>query len=245
MTFPAVPIDSIPAVTTEQMIEVDRLMVDAYRIELIQMMENAGRSLARLAANRSLNADPGAHRVTVLAGRGGNGGGAIVAARRLHAWGAAVQIVISANEDDFSGVPHHQLDVASRIGIPICTGEASFDSSDLIIDGLIGYSLRGAPRGRAAELIDQANASQASVLSLDVPSGIDGGTGDIHEPSIRAAATMTLALPKTGLLRDEVQEQLGAFFLADISVPIELYQQMGLQVSGSLFAESDIVQLVS
>ena len=77
----------IPWLDTEQMIEVDRAMMEDYRIDLVRMMENAGRCLAILTRDRFLNRSPVGKRVTVLAGSGGNGGGALVAARRLHNWG--------------------------------------------------------------------------------------------------------------------------------------------------------------
>ncbi len=73
----------IPYLTTEQMIEVDRAMIEDFGIELLQMMENAGRALAHLARARFLGDDPLDKRVIVMAGTGGNGGGALVCARRL------------------------------------------------------------------------------------------------------------------------------------------------------------------
>jgi len=76
-----------PYVTTPQMVEVDRAMIEDFKIELIQMMENAGRNLAHLTRIRFLDGYPQGRRVIVLAGGGGNGGGALVAARRLHNWG--------------------------------------------------------------------------------------------------------------------------------------------------------------
>ena len=76
----------IPYLTTKQIIEVDQLMVEKYHIDLIQMMENAGRNLAHLARTRFLTGDLEQKRVKVLAGTGRNGGGALVCARRLHNW---------------------------------------------------------------------------------------------------------------------------------------------------------------
>ncbi|MEO0603194.1 MAG: NAD(P)H-hydrate epimerase, partial [Myxococcota bacterium] len=89
---------TLPWLTTDQMREVDRLMIEVFHIELVQMMENAGRGLARVARQRFLDGDPTGRRVVVLAGPGGNGGGALVAARRLHGWGAHVEIALSADE---------------------------------------------------------------------------------------------------------------------------------------------------
>ena len=108
---------------------------------------------------------------------------------------------------------------------------------------MIGYSLEGAPRGEAGTLIRWANGQAAPVLSLDIPSGVDTTTGTVFEPAIRATATMTLALPKEGLRVPGVDAHVGEIYLADISVPPELYARfLGIKV-GSIFAQSEILRL--
>ena len=240
------PIGPIPYLTTDQMREVDRAMIEDYHIELIQMMENAGRNLAHLARTRFLDGDPRGRRVVVLCGTGGNGGGGLVCARRLHNWGAAVQVVTTKPDADYRGVPAHQLDVLRRMRAPV-VGAAQVEqlpAADLVVDAVIGYSLAGAPRGAAADLIRWANAHPAPILSLDAPSGIDTTTGVAHTPSIRATATMTLALPKEGLRAPSVAGAVGALYLADISVPPGLYAWPGLGLSvDAIFAQDDIVRL--
>ena len=115
---------------------------------------------------------------------------------------------------------------------------------DLILDGLIGYSLKGAPYGLIAELIRWANDCGSPLLSLDTPSGLDTTTGTVFEPAIRAAATMTLALPKAGLHAPRGCANVGELYLADISVPPALYTQPTLALDvGPLFAEADIVRI--
>lgn len=236
----------VPYLTTQQMIEVDRAMIEDYKIELIQMMENAGRNLAHLARERFLGGDPRGKKVAVLAGTGGNGGGALVCARRLHNYGAWVQVFITKPEADFSPIPAHQLDILRRMQIPVAPAKAvvQAETPDLIIDGLIGYSLQGAPRGAAGDLIRWANVQNAPILSLDAPSGVDTTAGVVFDPAIKATATMTLALPKAGLRAAGVETQVGELYLADISVPPELYAEpvLALQV-GPIFAASDIVRL--
>jgi NAD(P)H-hydrate epimerase len=236
----------IPHVDTKQMIEVDRAMMEDYKISLIQMMENAGRNLAHLARKRFLNGDPRGRRIVVLAGTGGNGGGALVCARRLHNYGADVQVLVTKPDVDFAPVSGNQLDILRRMNVPVALAEEvdSRKDADLIIDGIIGYSLQGHPRGAAARLIQWANSQTAPVLALDVPSGMDTTNGTMYEPMIQAAATMTLALPKKGLLANDVVEQVGELYLADISVPPELYAGLSLRIHvGPIFAESDIVRL--
>ena len=245
MTIPRY-LHTIPYLTTSQMIEVDRAMMEDFNIELIQMMENAGRNLASLARERFLNGNPSGQHVVVLAGSGGNGGGALVAARRLHNWGAKVQVFITQPSQDFTPVPFHQLDILERMKVSVSQAGAIKDVTDvdLVIDGLIGYSLKGAPRGAAKDLIQWANGHGASTLSLDAPSGVDTTTGTVFDPAIKATATMTLALPKEGLRAPGVQANVGELYLADISVPPSLYAEevLGLTVE-PLFAESDIIRL--
>ncbi len=236
----------IPYVNTDQMIEVDRAMMEDYRIDLIQMMENAGRNLAHLARARFLNGDPRSQKVVVLAGTGGNGGGALVCARRLHNYGADVRVYITKPDADFAAVPGHQLDILRRMQVPVALAGAidGTEAPALTIDGIIGYSLQGNPRGAAATLIQWANDQATPVLALDAPSGLDTITGKVYEPAIQATATMTLALPKAGLLADAAVSCVGELYLADISVPPSLYASPALQITvGPIFATSDIVRL--
>ncbi len=235
----------IPTLTTEQMREVDRLMVEEFGIQLIQMMENAGRGFATLARDRFLGKDPRETRVVLLAGSGGNGGGGLAAGRRLHTWGAEVMVFLSREPVEMSGVPAQQLSVLQALeGVQIIppSENRNFPHADLILDALIGYSLQGAPRGAAAGLIERAMDHKVPILSLDVPTGIDAGTGRVYSPQITADATLTLALPKTGLFVEETRPYVGELYLADIGVPPELYQGMGISVE-PIFAEQDLLRL--
>ncbi len=231
---------NIPTLTTDQMVAVDRLMVEEYGIELIQMMENAGRALAEFARRR-LGGQLIGRRIVVLCGAGNNGGGGMAAARHLHNWGGEVQVKLAADPDRLRGVPAHQWHILQAQG-PAESGSPDLAQADLILDALIGYGLTGSPRGPVAEWIAWANASVRPVISLDAPSGLDATTGIAGEPCIRAAATLTLALPKTGLVASQAKDFVGELYLADIGVPPELYRRQGIEV-GPLFAEDTIVRV--
>lgn len=243
----------IPYLTTDQMREVDRAMIEDYHIELIQMMENAGRNLAHLARTRFLEGDPRGRTVVVLAGSGGNGGGGLVCARRLHNWGADVRVITTHPDERFRGVPAHQLDILRRMEVPVAASIENIAIEDrlpdeapveLIVDAVIGYSLSGAPRGTAAQMIAWANAQSAPVLSLDAPSGIDTTSGQVYRPAIRADATLTLALPKDGLRTSNTVDYVGELYLADISIPPGLYAGTGLELLvGPIFAQDEIIRL--
>ncbi|MGK7925221.1 MAG: NAD(P)H-hydrate epimerase [Spirulina sp.] len=217
----------VPAVTTEQTIEVDRVAMEETGPNLFQMMENAGRNLARQAiaclGDRWREA-----RIVVLAGTGGNGGGGICGGRHLANRGANVSLCLSGR-NRLKEVPQWQYHIfrqtpGREVAIADLTG---MDKPDLIIDAIIGYSLRAAPRGTALELINWANETGAPILSLDTPSGVDSTTGETAGEYIRSRWTMTLALPKTGLLPDKT----GDLILADIGIPPGAYAWKSLQLS--------------
>lgn len=229
--------DLVPAITTEQMQKVDSLAIEKYGPNLYQMMENAGRNLALLTKQLLGQSWQKAH-IIILAGTGGNGGGGICAGRHLANHGGKVQLAITKSER-LGGVPADQR----RIFRASAGSEQSLDSldkADIIIDAVIGYSLAGAPGGAALQFIQWANAQKAPKLSLDAPSGLDTTTGAVRGEYIRAAATLTLALPKTGL----VPEKTGELYLGDIGIPAAVYKEIGIHCE-SPFSDQYIISLKS
>lgn len=213
----------VPALTTEQMREVDRIAVEETGPNLFQMMEQAGRNLAELALEL-LGAGWRKAEVVVLAGSGGNGGGAICAARHLANRGINTNLCL-AQPEGLGAVPAFQHKVfRATAGAEVTAEDLKNSSADLILDGLIGYGLRTAPHGVVTQLIQWADAATAPILALDVPSGVNATTGETPGDFIHARWTMTLALPKTGLL----PELTGQLYLADIGIPAEAYRRMSL-----------------
>lgn len=228
-SVPTVDADAIGWLTANDMVEVDRQMIEELRIGLLQMMENAGRTLARLVI--ALGAPD---RVAVACGSGGNGGGGMVAARHLVNAGVDVVVTLSREDAELSGVPAHQLDILRRMGVETSPQVVHADAT---IDALIGYSLRGAPRHRTAELIEQL--AGAAVVALDTPSGLDVTSGRTPGVVVAADATMTLALPKAGL---RAASQVGTLYLADIGVPRSVTAAFG--PSAPDFSRSPILRVV-
>jgi NAD(P)H-hydrate epimerase len=107
---------------------------------------------------------------------------------------------------------------------------------------MIGYGLTGDPRGPVADWIQRVNVAGHPVLALDAPSGLDTTTGIPGNPCIRATATMTLALPKTGLMAPEALKYTGNLYLADISVPPQLYRKLGIKVP-PIFIHDTIIKI--
>lgn len=234
---PEIAIADTPVVSRDQMVEIDRVMVEELGIELVQMMENAGRNLAALGEH--LVATHPA-RVAVLAGRGNNGGGALTAGRRMAARGHAVAIFTTVPRPAFAGISRQQLDICAALTIPIAEElPPDPDAFDLLFDGLIGYSLAGAPRGTTADAIEWINARRsATCISLDVPSGFDAGAARPARPMVRPDAILTLAALKTGLVEAAADAPI---YLADISVPVTLMRSVA---GRPVPARADLVRLV-
>jgi NAD(P)H-hydrate epimerase len=218
----------VPAVTADQMREVDRIAMEDFGLGVLQMMENAGRNLAQNVIDMlsaAAGEDQGGE-VSILAGSGGNGGGGLCCARHLYNRGIPVSVVLSKEAGEFRGSAANQLHILRKAGLePVELPKAVevVHRSQLVVDALIGYSLRGVPRGRAAELIELCNTHAPRVLSLDLPSGLNATTGEVPGAVVRPQRTLTLALPKTGLAAVH-----GELYLADIGIPPQVYHPLGL-----------------
>lgn len=237
-----------PGISVAQMREVDRLMVEEYGVTLLQMMENAGRSLAALA-RRLLGGSLAGARIVALVGPGNNGGGGLVAARHLVNAGATVMLALAAEPPLVRVAPEQQRRILAQMGMIGSHHATAPDDlpallrlADLTVDALLGYSGHGAPREPIASFIRAANSASAPRIALDLPSGLDGDSGVPGAPTISAAATLTLAWPKTGLLTPVAHPLVGRLYLADINVPEAVYHKVGMQ-RGALFSPSPIIRL--
>lgn len=223
----------------DAMAHVDRIMMEDYAVDTLQLMELAAYGVAD-ALHRQIGPF---RRVVALAGIGGNGGDAMVAARLLQAWGVEVDVVLGHHRNRHTGITAHQLTILDRMGIHVHEpGLDELPEADAILDGLLGFSLRGDPRGEAGHLIELANAQPTPIIAIDVPSGLDATSGHIGSPCIRAIATVTIALAKSGLTLAP-RDVVGDLWLADIGVPPSVYQRFGVEVPSGMFAEGQVVRL--
>ena len=214
----------VPDVSAERMRELDRIAMEDFGIDLLQMMENAGRVVAD-AVRGMLDGGRG---VTVVAGSGGNGGGGLAAARHLHGRGIPVRVILARPEGDLAPATGRQLAILRaadvRIGGPD-EAEAWVAEAAVAIDALIGYGLRAPADGVSAQLIHVLNRCARRIVSLDLPSGLDATHGAIGGSIVRPARTVTLALPKTGLA--DPATDLADLWLADIGIPPEAVRRLG------------------
>jgi NAD(P)H-hydrate epimerase len=160
----------------------------------------------------------------------------------LHNRGYKVNLILDRVASALSGAAANQLHTLQTAGLrPVDPSGAkeAIQRAGVVIDALVGYSLHGAPRGRAAELIELCNEHAGWVFSLDVPSGLNATTGEKPGTAVRPDRTLTLALPKTGLASIS-----GELYVADIGIPPEVYRPLGLSLE-PFFEGQDWIQVVS
>jgi NAD(P)H-hydrate epimerase len=188
------------------------------------MMENAGRSMAVLVL-RELRALPRAPRVLVIAGRGGNGGGGIAAARHLVGRAGRVELCLVEPGGLAAATAAQLVTYRAAGGDEVALRDLpAAPTYDVVVDAILGYGLSGAPREGAATAIRWVNACGARVLSLDLPSGVEADTGGAPGERVAADITLTLHLPKPGL----VSESVGHLYLADLGIPAAADRRVGV-----------------
>ena len=212
-------------VTTEQMREIDRRAIHEVGIPGVVLMESAGRSVFDEARKM---VDPTDGTVLVLCGKGNNGGDGYVVARHLIDSGYMVEVHLLGTTDKVSGDAAINLAILQRVGTEIneLHGEADVSSvasrareAALVVDALLGTGLKGDVTGLYASLISAIADSGARVLSVDVPSGLDAGTGEPLGMAVTAERTVTFQYPKLGFKNPAAKRFLGELVVADIGIP--------------------------
>lgn len=216
--------------TCQQIRELDILAIEHVGIPGIVLMENASRAVAEFIYHTLI--DPTRSHVVLLCGPGNNGGDGFGAARHLRNAGAQVTVVLAASRENSKGDAAINLGIYERMeGALIDASEpdglarvrALIKTADVVVDGLLGTGTQGAPRGVIADLVRLANAApHARRVAIDIPTGLGGDSGQVHEPCFKADATVTFVAPKAGFGAARARDVVGRVMVADIGVPREL-----------------------
>lgn len=225
------------AVTAEQMRRIDRVSIEERGISAQDLMEAAGRA----AAQAVCGAHPEPGRAVVLCGKGNNGGDGLVAARYLHQFGWRVEVVII--EEGFTGAA---AEARQRVPSPVRVsnwgavrggiGEI-LRAADVAVDALLGTGAKGAPREPVSDVIRAVNASRTPVVAMDIPSGLDADTGEALL-AVRAGITVTVGLPKLGLLGGDGPEFCGRVIVEPIGFPSDLLSDESIRTETLMPSEA-------
>lgn len=234
-------------VTAEEMRQIDRRTIEGFGIPGERLMEKAGEAVQK-AAMRARRPDL-PEGVLLFAGRGNNGGDAFVAARLLQKLGVINLTVLLTEESELTGDAATNLVRLRQVGGEILVARdpsdlqrIPFRDYDVIVDGILGTGIKGAVKGFYAEVIELINRLDKRVVAIDIPSGINGDTG-LHEgPCVRADVTVTMGLPKEGLLRGDALNHVGKLEIADIGIPAEVIDQA--KSAADLLTEEEMASLL-
>lgn len=213
-------------VTASEMKEMDRLTIQEMGIPGMVLMENAARGAVRVFLEH-FRPSPGA-RITILCGKGNNGGDGYVMARYLHNRGLNVIVIVLGESDRISGDAHTNLEIIKNINLEIIEAvnierwasvSKLLDDSDYIIDGILGTGLDSDVRDYYGQVLNDINESGKAVMAIDIPSGINADNGQIMGTALKADLTVTFGFPKTGQLTYPGAELTGRLIRIDIGIP--------------------------
>jgi len=238
----------------QEMRDMDRSAIEHLGIPAEILMENAG-----LACCQVLQREIGirGRRFAVVCGGGNNGGDGLVIARKIHSAGGRVRVFLLGSPDRMKGAAGANLSIARSLGLPIervgpngspeqgspeqdshvhISFERELAACDVVVDAVFGTGLAREVEGRYAEviaLINRAGRSGAAVLSVDIPSGVNGDTGRIMGTAVSADMTVTFGLPKLGNLLHPGCCLGGRLYVTHISFPPALYDSDDLRIAVS------------
>ncbi|MFH1692421.1 MAG: NAD(P)H-hydrate epimerase [Candidatus Omnitrophota bacterium] len=215
-------------VTAAEMFEIDRLAAQEYGIPAVVLMENAGRAVFEEVIRMGKNARRRRDKIVCVCGKGNNGGDGFVCARHLLNHGFDVEVFLIDEPEALKGEARLNVEILKRMGFVLRVlknvddvggFKKSIKNAALVIDALFGIGLNGPVKGFQRSIITAVNRSGKTVLSVDVPSGLDASLGKILGVCVRAQRTVTFALPKTGFLTAQGKRYAGKIVIADISIP--------------------------
>ena len=205
------------------------------------LMERAG-----LAAAAEIYARfPAAGRVAIVCGSGNNAGDGLVVARHLQAAGVEVECLFPGDPAGLGGDAAVNRDVAARLGIELRGGlgraalARRLRAADVVVDALLGTGARGRPRPPADGAIDAIERSGRPVVALDIPSGVDGSTGEVEGAAVHAVCTIAFHGAKVGLLVSPGRHHAGELVVADIGIPPALVEPTAVEL-----AAEDVLDMI-
>jgi hydroxyethylthiazole kinase-like uncharacterized protein yjeF len=219
--------------TAAQMREVDRLTTSRHRVPSLNLMENAGRSVAESIGQRYANL--ASRPIIVLCGKGNNGGDGFVVARHLRKMGARPEVFLLGKPNELKGDAATNLNRWKKVGklnpaAALSNGFfAKLPPGSIIVDAMLGTGVRGMVEGRLRELIDAVNEREPGryVVAVDIPSGLQADTGVVEGAAIVADYTVTFTAPKPGLVDREGVHRVGSLHVRQIGSPPELVDEIG------------------
>lgn len=227
-------------ITLEQRNQVDEYLNDQLGLTPDLIGEVAGSGLAALAWQQlhgslisdtpqaGLRVKDDGQSIGIVAGSGRTGAVALVAARRLLAWGARPTVHLGRPRESLSRLNQSEVDRLELLGVRVFEPGAPLPAVTLWIDGLFGTGFQGELDEQTRALIDTVNHDRSPVLAIDLPSGLDAASGRASLPAIRADVTAALGLPMVGVLKPFATQLVGELLIIDLGIPASVWRRVGV-----------------
>lgn len=258
-------------VTSQQMNMIDRFTIEMLGIPGIVLMEGAAlKTVEQICI--MLNNDASKYKTVnkyktarsntvIIAGKGNNGGDALAVAKHLYNKGFSITVFIIAKRDEIKGDAAINLNILEKIGVEcrmIYNKDQSYENQGakkqleilkeelkhavLVIDGIFGTGIKAEITGLYADVINMVNESGENVVSIDIPSGVNGENGKVMGTCIKACRTVTFGLPKIGLVIHPGCEYTGEVIIADIGFPQKAIEQ--LEIKTHIIDENMVKEII-
>ena len=201
----------------KQIYKLDKDANKKYFIPSFVLMENAGKSVAEFVISRFNKKS----RIIIFCGPGKNAGDGFVVARYLKLKDYDIDVVLCEKENSYSGDTKLNLKIIKKLEVNCLKFEEvkNLNRYNLIIDALFGIGLNRNISGKYLRIIEKINNSGKKVVSIDIPSGINGDTGDVMGIAIKSDYTITMGFLKKGFRNNITKKFLGKVIIADIGYP--------------------------
>jgi NAD(P)H-hydrate epimerase len=220
--------------TVSEMRALDMRAIEEFGIAEELLMENAGQAAYFVLLKEFGIKDK---TFTIFCGTGNNGGDGLVVARKIHSSGGVAKVYLLGDPGKYRGAAKINLGIVSRLPIEVQRYQSldlskeDITQSDLIVDAILGTGIIGDVRGQYREIIESINDSRKPVLSIDIPSGIHGDTGQVMGAAVKADYTVTFGLPKIGNMLFPGFELGGKLYVSHISFPPSIYNSDSLKIA--------------
>ncbi|MEM2797993.1 MAG: NAD(P)H-hydrate epimerase, partial [Ignisphaera sp.] len=224
--------------SVEEMKRIDEDTAKICGIDHLLLMEDAGSAVFSAIVKEI--GDVLYKRFLVVAGTGNNGGDALVAGRRIYSAGGDVKVVVVGDVSRATELCRKNLELVKALGIEVVNVSTSeeldrlrklLDWCEYVVVGLIGIGLRGEVRGLYREVIEEINRWGKPVVSIDIPSGIDGNNGLVRGVAIKSWLTVTLGLPKYGNILYPGYSYCGKLYVSFLSYPRNLLEDIKTELN--------------
>ncbi|MCK4402884.1 MAG: NAD(P)H-hydrate dehydratase [Dehalococcoidia bacterium] len=219
--------------TVDEIRNLDKSATEEFSISQDLLMENAGQAVYFVILKEFGVKNK---KFVVFCGIGNNGGDGLVVARKIHSNGGEARVFLLDDETKFKGIAKRNFEIVSKMPIEISkvssneSIRAAIHNSDAIVDAIFGTGLTKKVSGIYKDVIQMINESEKTVFSVDIPSGINGDTGEVKGIAVKANYTITFGLPKIGNMLYPGYEHCGKLYLSHISFPPSLYNADSIKV---------------